>query len=417
MRIAVWHNLHSGGAKRALHAQVSGLLERGHELECWTNPSSCRTYLPLDRLIPVHVVDYPLPWSLLDKLTPRLLDLYQKLYCNTRLLTSMAKRAAQEINSGGFDLLLAANCRYQAAPPVGRFVETKSVFYSQEPYRAFYDPGTGMPLLLHRKRRMREEKLNAQAFDCILANSKYSQSRLQTIYETDVSVNYLGIDTSVFKPTGEPRGDFILGAGSIQPHKRVDLAIESVARLPKPRPQLIWIGNLLSGGYARRLRALAKRSGVDLQPKVMVSDDELISYLSRARLFLYTSKLEPFGLTPLEANACGAPVVAVAEGGVKETIQDGINGLVTSDSPDNIAAAMLKFFDDQSLSGRMGKPARQAVLDKWSQKKSVDELEAMLLGAASLPHAAADVAGDSAEHSAVAGNAVAEEAKRDEEQT
>ncbi|MBC8453622.1 glycosyltransferase family 4 protein [PVC group bacterium] len=378
MKIAIWHNLHSGGAKRALHAQVAGLLERGCDLECWTNVSSCRSYLPLDKLIPVHVVNYPAPWSMADRLMPRFFDLYQKLYCNTGLLTSMAKKAADEINNGGFDVLLAANCRYQAAPPIGRFVKTKTVLYAQEPYRAFYEEGTGMPLLMNRKTRIREEKKNAQAFDCILANSKYSQSRLQSIYETDVAVNYLGIDTDVFKCSDEPRESFILGAGSIQPHKRVDLAIRSVAQLPEPRLPLVWIGNLRSGGYARSLKKLAKQLNVKLQLKVMVTDDELISYLSRAYLFLYTSRLEPFGLTPLEANACETPVVAVAEGGVKETIENGVNGFVTNAEADEIAAAMSKIIGDSSLRKQMGKQARKTVTEKWSQKQSIDELEKKL---------------------------------------
>ena len=56
MKIAVWHNLPSGGAKRALHDQVRGLIARGHEVEVWCPPTSNRDFLPLGNLVPEHVV-------------------------------------------------------------------------------------------------------------------------------------------------------------------------------------------------------------------------------------------------------------------------------------------------------------------------------------------------------------------------
>src|SRR6476661_1529861 len=60
MRIAVWHNLPSGGGKRALYYHVRGLLERGHTVEVWCPPTADRSYLPLSTLVPEHIV--PLAW-------------------------------------------------------------------------------------------------------------------------------------------------------------------------------------------------------------------------------------------------------------------------------------------------------------------------------------------------------------------
>src|SRR5689334_18846473 len=56
VRIAVWHNLPSGGAKRALYDHVRGLIERGHHVEAWSPPTIDRNYLPLESLVPQHVV-------------------------------------------------------------------------------------------------------------------------------------------------------------------------------------------------------------------------------------------------------------------------------------------------------------------------------------------------------------------------
>ena len=65
MKIAVWHNLPSGGGKRALYDHVSGLVARGHEVEVWAPPTAHREYLPLGRIVREHIVplDHQWKWS------------------------------------------------------------------------------------------------------------------------------------------------------------------------------------------------------------------------------------------------------------------------------------------------------------------------------------------------------------------
>jgi glycosyltransferase involved in cell wall biosynthesis len=110
-----------------------------------------------------------------------------------------------------------------------------------------------------------------------------------------------------------------------------------------------------------------------------VSDSELVETLNRASLLLYTSHLEPFGFAPLEANACGAPVVAVAEGGVRESVQDGLNGFLVDKDPESIALAMASLLGDAELTTSMGERAREYVLRKWNVEGSVERLEENLL--------------------------------------
>ena len=292
-------------------------------------------------------------------------------------MTAIAREAATQINTKQFDILFAANCRYQAAPPIARLTSMPAIFYCQEPYRAFHEAGIGSPLLMNRSRRIREEVKNAQTFDRILVNSEYSRSQIDKVYSVNSEVNYLGIDTDHFKPTGEARGDFILGVGAIQPHKRIELAIESIARLPTPRP-LVWIGNMCSKGYRRTLETLANKLGVKLTLLTGVPDADLVSYLSRARLFIYTSRLEPFGLTPLEANACGTPVVAVREGGMCETIKANINGYLCDVTPTELASCMQKLLADPERIERLGISAREHTISEWSWSRSFEQLEKSL---------------------------------------
>jgi glycosyltransferase involved in cell wall biosynthesis len=110
----------------------------------------------------------------------------------------------------------------------------------------------------------------------------------------------------------------------------------------------------------------------------MVSDDELIDILNRAAMMVYAPRLEPFGFTPLEANACGLPVVAVAEGGVRETVVDGINGLLVEPDEKAMARAIERLRDDKDLAYTLGRNGRKLVAEKWSLAASIDRIEQRL---------------------------------------
>jgi glycosyltransferase involved in cell wall biosynthesis len=114
-----------------------------------------------------------------------------------------------------------------------------------------------------------------------------------------------------------------------------------------------------------------------------ISDAELVAFLNKAALLLYTSRLEPFGLAPLEANACGLPVVGIAEGGIRETIQDGINGFLVDPEPESIARAAERLLHDLGLAKRLGETAADYVRREWDVEESVTRLETILVQVAS----------------------------------
>jgi glycosyltransferase involved in cell wall biosynthesis len=95
---------------------------------------------------------------------------------------------------------------------------------------------------------------------------------------------------------------------------------------------------------------------------------------------IYTPRLEPFGLAPLEAMACETPVVAIAEGGVREYMRDGINGiLVDHDDPMAIGKAILYLLERPSVAREIGTKARKYVLDNWNLEGATERLENCLL--------------------------------------
>ncbi len=204
--------------------------------------------------------------------------------------------------------------------------------------------------------RARAEFTNARSFGVILCNSLFSREGILRSYGLDPKVCYLGIDIETFRPCVESKERFVVGLGSFLYHKGIDLAVRAIATIePSARPDLIWIGNMVDQGHLRELAELANSLGVNLIPRIMVSTDELRDVLGRAAAMIYTSRLEPFGLAPLEANACGTAVVAVAEGGVRETVHDGINGMRVL--PGDLAAlgrALQVFTDDLEASPASG---------------------------------------------------------------
>src|SRR5208337_4210867 len=120
---------------------------------------------------------------------------------------------------------------------------------------------------------------------------------------------------------------------------------------------------------------IAQKAGVDFLPKVRIGDKELVDILNRALMMVYAPRLEPFGFAPLEANACGLPVVAVAEGGVRETIIDVVNGLIVEHDTVAMAGAIERLMLDGEYATKLGENGRRIVEEKWSLSFSIDRLE------------------------------------------
>jgi glycosyltransferase involved in cell wall biosynthesis len=402
MKIAIWHNLPSGGGKRALYHHVRGLVERGHKVESWCPPTADQTYLPLSEFVSEHIV--PLDWqpieakTYLDKVKAEYFNIADKI----KAMNQHCQQCAQEINAGDFDLLFANSCLMFRTTSIGKYVKIPKILYLQEPFRPLYEalpkpPWMALPppktswrslkylqsFLLDlskaqgRRVQVREEWLNAQAFDRILVNSLFSRESVLRAYGLNSKVCYLGIDTELFRPTGVERENFILGLGAIYLGKGIERAIYALGEISEnKRPELVWVGNFSSQSYQQEMEKLAASVGVKVTFKVRLSDEELVDLLNRAAALIYTPRLEPFGFAPLEANACGTPVVAIAEGGIRETVREGVNGLlVNDDDPVALGEAISKLIENKDLARQINEKARQYVLENWTWETALDRLE------------------------------------------
>jgi glycosyltransferase involved in cell wall biosynthesis len=143
-----------------------------------------------------------------------------------------------------------------------------------------------------------------------VAISETVRQRIAECYGRDSTVIYPPVDTDFYHPAALPREDFYLVVSAFAPYKRIDLAIEACNALRRP---LLLIG---TGQDAARLRALAGPTihFLGWQPDAVIRD-----HLRRCRALLFPGE-EDFGIVPVEAQACGAPVLAFARGGATETV-------------------------------------------------------------------------------------------------
>lgn len=399
MRIAVWHNLPSGGGKRALYDHVRGLLARGHTVEAFCPQTADRNFLPLSAMLTEHVID--LAWPVPRRRT----DTWQITLETERAIAAMdahCRRAAAAIERGGFDVLFANACQFFRTTAIGRLTSIPSALYLGEPYRYLYEASPRLCWLAPPRRKRvrlgqrnlraafvdlrqirnlrlqaREEVDNAQGFTSILVNSQYSRESVLRAYGLDSTVCYLGIDTGHFVDRHLEREDFVVGLGSLTREKNLNLAIEAVGAIAPPRPRLVWIGNIVDRTTLAAATELARSREVVFEPRIRIPDAAVSDLLNRARAMIYVPRLEPFGLAPLEANACGLPVIAVAEGGVRESIVDQVNGLLVEPDPRAIAAAIDRL-RDRGLARTLGRNARRAVEMNWSLAAATDRIEGAL---------------------------------------
>jgi glycosyltransferase involved in cell wall biosynthesis len=404
LKIAVWHNLPSGGGKRALYYFVRGLAQRGHKLGCWSLDTADRSYLPLSEFAPEHIVPADSAARSRKQFTAKWPLDFNQTVDNMRAFDDACKRCAQEIEAGDFDVLFATSALRYYVPYILRHVRMKKVLYLQEPCRYLYEAWPVLPwvasapedleqasifrarrfiadypLLQTLRLRAKQEWLNVRSCDRVLVNSYFSRESVLRSYGVEATVCYLGVDTTLFRQLGLPRERFIVGLGSFDSIKGIDLAVKAVALLAEPRPPLVWIANSGNDAYRDEMLELARSLQVELRIRMAVSDDELVKLLNTATLLLYTSRLEPFGFAPLEANACGLPVVGIAEGGIRETVKNNDNGFLVDPEPEGIARAVSKVLQNPAQVAQMGERAVLNVRENWNVESSVDHLEEILL--------------------------------------
>lgn len=390
MKIAIYHNLPSGGAKRTLYESMKRLSQR-HTLDVYTLDTSDQNFCNLKHLSNNEFILHFSPSKRFHSPFGRL-NQFQR-WQDLQRLDKLARQTAKTIDEGKYDLVFAQPCMWTQAPLVLRYLKTPAIYYCHEPPRHIYespfrgaDAKIGLhsaldamdPLIrLYRTTARRLDKSAVCAAQLVLVNSVFIRDRVRQIYELESVISYHGVDTDIFCPEPHNRErPYVLSVGAIQPHKGFDFLVESLGLISEEiRPPLYLIGNMENPREQNLLQTLAKEKGVELQIEVGVDQGTLIRRYNDAALVAYAPHNEPFGLVPLEAMACGKPVVGVKEGGVKETVVDNFTGRLVDRDTRKFAEAVQLLLENPALAAQYGNNGRRHVLENWSWEKSADNLE------------------------------------------
>lgn len=245
-----------------------------------------------------------------------------------RYYLPLAPLAIEQFDLSSYDLVISSS--YVVAKGVLTTADQLHISYVHSPIRYAWDlyfqylkqgrlergPRSWLArLILHYLRLY--DTTTASRPDVLVANSRHVARRIWKTYRRRARVIYPPVDTAAFGPDG-PKDDYYVTVSRLVPYKRVDLIVQAFARMPHRK--LVVIGD---GPELDRIARLAKPN-IELlgyQPFEVMR-----TYMQRARAFVFAAE-EDFGIVPVEAMACGTPVIAYGRGGVRESVIEGETGL------------------------------------------------------------------------------------------
>ena len=392
MRIAVVHNQPSGGARRALHgfcAQWRG----SHTIDVYTVDTADEIWLD-DADIADRVVRVPLRRRRPIRMGLYLNDLGRQR--DLRDLVRVYADIARRIDAGNYDVVLVDVCQFMLVPTVLSSLTTPSVAYVHNgPARlesgtwdaahttwARLRSGWHAPFERAYDHRLAALQIDAaRAATRVVVNSAHTARRVRDAYGVDADVCPPGVEVPPV-PAGA-REDYVVSVGEIEPRKGFGFLVEALGEIDASiRPALRIAANRANPVERERLVATARARGVDLEILLDPEPVALSQLYSRARVFVYGAHHEALGLAPLEAMARATPVVAVAEGGVTETVVAGETGVLTPRDPNAFAAQLEALLHDDDRRARYGAAARRHVEREWTWPVRAAALEQVLIASA-----------------------------------
>lgn len=281
--------------------------------------------------------------------------------------------AIERFDLSGYDLVISNShcCALGAVVPAG----IPNVCYCQTPMRYAwehfhvyfpperYNPLTRAAIGWFISRLRKWDYGAAQRVGMFVANSRCVAGRIARHYRRESRIVHPPVDTGYFTPGGA-RGDFCLVVSALVPYKRVDLAVRVFTDLGLP---LVVIGE---GPDRSRLE---RQAGPNVRFLGWQPDEVVRDHYRAARAFVFPGE-EDFGITPLEASACGTPAIAYAAGGALETVREGVNGTFFPEQTE----ASLKRAVEEFVPERFSAGAARAHAEAFGLERFRKEFQAVI---------------------------------------
>ena len=228
--------------------------------------------------------------------------------------------AIEKFDFTGYDLILSSS--HCVAKSIKSQPKSLHVCYCHTPMRYIWDqfdqyfgrsqsgliPSTVMKLL--RPWLQNWDVRTSHGVDYFIANSRHVQSRIRKYYGRESTVIHPPVDTDYFQSIDTERSDYFLIVSAFAPYKRLDLAIEAFNKLGYP---------LVIVGEGQHADVLKKIAGPNIRFEGWLENSAIRAHYARCRAFVFCGE-EDFGITLLEAQAMGCPVIALGKGGALETV-------------------------------------------------------------------------------------------------
>lgn len=196
--------------------------------------------------------------------------------------------------------------------------------------------------------------------DHFVTLSRHVQDRIRRFYDREATVVYPPVDTGFFTPAAVEPGGFDLVVSALVPYKCIELAVRAYTWLEYP---LKIVG---TGTEYKRLRALA---GPTIEFLGWRSDAEIRELYRGCRCLVFPGE-EDFGIVPVEAQACGRPVIAFARGGALETVQENVSGVFFKEQTEQALLAAV----EEAASRRWDTAAIRAHAEQFAPQAFLDGL-------------------------------------------
>ncbi len=253
--------------------------------------------------------------------------------------------AIEQLDLTGYDIIISSN--HAVSKGVLTNSEQLHISYCHSPVRYAWDlyhqylreaklgwglKGLFARLSLHYLRLW--DVASSNKVDYFVSNSDFIGRRIRRVYHRFSTTIYPPVDTTKFELC-DKKEDFYLTASRFVPYKKIDLIVATFAQMPDK--QLVVIGD------GPDFEKITKQKYPNITFLGFQSFEVLKNNMQRAKAFVFAA-IEDFGITPVEAMACGTPVLALAKGGCKETVANGISGYLFEDQTiESITECIIKF--------------------------------------------------------------------------
>lgn len=257
-------------------------------------------------------------------------------------------KAIESFNFDGYDLIISSS--WAVAKGVKKIDKQLHICYCHTPIRYAWDlydeyiSNLSQPkkfIVQKTLQRLRQWDIDTlDRVDYFIANSQFVANRIRKTYDRDAKIIYPPVDDTQFD-IYEAKESFYVTASRLVPYKKTRLIVEAFNEMPDIKLVVI--------GYGEEYDYIKQIAKDNIAVLGYQDNEVLVQNMQKAKAFVYAA-IEDFGIVPIEAMACGTPVIALNDGGTAETVIDGINGIhFNTQSKESIIDAV-KRFESKSFS-------------------------------------------------------------------